>query len=143
MFIEIEELRTAMKTSTMGNLQADDTAIDQAILMAIQEATSYLNGKYDCTRIFNAQGRERNPLVLEHCKSMAIWYLLRISNANYLFEKAKIYYDNAVAWFKLVAGVGESGRSIAPDLPLKKTEEGDTISKIRMNSHPKFRHSFE
>lgn len=131
-----------MKASTMGALQADDVAIDQAILMAIQEATSYLNGKYDCVKIFNAQGNERNPLVLEHCKSMAVWYLLRISNANYLFEKAKIYYDNAIAWLKLVAGVGESGKTIAPDLPVKQADDGTTVSKIRMSSNPKFTHSF-
>lgn len=143
MFIERDELRTAIKVSTMGNLQADDVAIDQAILMSIQEATSYLNGKYDCARIFNARGNERNPLVLEHCKSMAIWYLLRISNANYLFEKAKIYYDNAIAWLKLVAGVGDSGRTIAPDLPVRQSEDGITVSKIRMSSNPKFTHSFE
>ena len=142
MFIERDELRTVIKNSTMGGLQADDVAVDQAILMAIQEATSYLNGKYDCNKIFNAQGKERNPLVLEHCKSMAVWYLLRISNANYLFEKAKIYYDNAIAWLKLVAGVGESGKTIAPDLPVKQTEDGTTVSKIRMSSNPKFTHSF-
>ncbi|MDE5575491.1 MAG: DUF1320 domain-containing protein [Bacteroidales bacterium] len=142
MFIERDELRTAMKASTMGNLQADDVAIDQAILMAIQEATSYLNGKYDCTKIFNARGTDRNPLVLEHCKSMAIWYLLRISNANYLFDKAKIYYDNAISWLKLVAGVGESGKTIAPDLPIKQSDDGTAISKLRLTSNPKFTHSF-
>lgn len=143
MFIERDELRTTMKATTMGNLQADDVAIDQAIMMSIQEAISYLNGKYDCTKIFNAQGSDRNPLVLEHCKSIAVYYILRISNANYLFEKAKIYYDNAIGWFKLVAGVSESGRSIAPDLPIKKSDDGETLSKIRMSSNTKFIHSFE
>ena len=107
MFIEIEELKTAVYNYTLGQITTDDVVIRSAILMAIQEATSYLNGRYDTAAIFNAEGDERNALVLEHCKSMAVWYIIRLSNADILFDKAKIYYDNAVEWFKLVAGVGD------------------------------------
>lgn len=139
MFIEVEELRTAIKDYTLGNITTDEVVIRSAILMAIQEATSYLNGKYDCEAIFNAEGEGRNTLVLEHCKSMAVWYIIRLSNADILFDKAKIYYDNAVDWFKQVAGT--SGKSITPDLPLKK-EDGKVKLKMRFGSNPKFRHFF-
>nr|DAT38254.1 MAG TPA: head to tail adaptor [Caudoviricetes sp.] len=141
MFIETEELRTAIKDYTLGQITTDEVVIRSAILMAIQEATSYLNGRYDTIAIFNATGDKRNMLVLEHCKSMAVWYIIRLSNADILFDKAKIYYQNAIEWFKQVAGVGESGKSIAPDLPLKQ-EDGKVKLKMRFGSNRKFRHFY-
>lgn len=141
MFIEKDELTTAIAEYTLGKITADDMVIRQAILAAIQEATSYLNGKYDCTAIFNATGDNRNILLLEHCKSIAVWYIIRISNADVVFEKAKIYYECAIDWLKQVAGVGESGKSIAPDLPLK-TENGTVKTPMRCGSNPKFSHYY-
>lgn len=143
MFIEIQELKTAIHDYTLGGITTDEVVIRSAILMAVQEATSYLNGKYDCQAIFNATGHSRNMLVLEHCKSIAVWYIIRLSNANILFDKAKIYYDNAIDWFRQVAGVGESGKTIAPDLPLKKEEGGSVRLQIRIGSNRKFSHSLD
>ena len=54
MFIEIEELKTAVYNYTLGQITTDDVVIRSAILMAIQEAASYLNGRYDTAAIFNA-----------------------------------------------------------------------------------------
>ncbi len=142
MFIETEELKTAIQEYTLGQITTDDVVIRSAILMSIQEATSYLNGRYDCAAIFNATGEDRNTLVLEHCKSMAVWYIIRLSNADLLFDKAKIYYDNAIDWFKQVAGVGTSGKSIAADLPVKR-KDGEVVLKMRFGSNRKFKHSFE
>ena len=142
MFIEPEELKTAIQEYTLGQITTDDVVIRSAILMSIQEATSYLNGRYDCVAIFNAIGEDRNALVLEHCKSMAVWYIIRLSNADVLFDKAKIYYDNAIDWFKQVAGVGTSGKSIAADLPVKR-KDGEVVLKMRFGSNRKFKHSFE
>jgi phage gp36-like protein len=142
MFVEINELNSAIHEYTLGQIAADEVAIRSAIGMAVQEMISYLNGRYDCVKIFNAVGDERNPLVLEHCKSIAVWYIIRISNANILFDKAKIYYDNAIDWLKSVAGVTRTGKSIAPDLPLKM-EDGLAKIPLRMGSHTKFQHFFD
>lgn len=105
MFIEIEELNTAIDEYTMGMITAKDSVKRVAILAAISEITSYLNGKYDTVAIFNAIGDARNILIVEHCKSIAVWYIIRKSNADILFEKAKIYYDNAITWLQNVAGL--------------------------------------
>ena len=143
MFIEIEELNTAIDEYTMGMITAKDSVKRVAILAAISEITSYLNGKYDTVAIFNAIGDARNILIVEHCKSIAVWYIIRKSNADILFEKAKIYYDNAITWLQNVAGVGESGKSIAPDLPLKREEDGKIVTTLRCGSNRKFKHSFD
>jgi phage gp36-like protein len=142
MFIEIPELKTAISDYTRGQITADESVIRSAILMATEEMASYLNGRYDCNAIFNATGDSRNALIVEHCKSIAVWYIIRISNANIIFDKAKIYYDNAIDWLKQVAGVGTSGNSIAPSLPLKTDENGKERIQMRMCSHPKFQQFF-
>lgn len=141
MFIDNQELYTAIYEQTLGGIVTDDAQVRKAVLAAISEATSYLNGKYDCTAIFNATGDNRHPLVLEHCKSMAVWYILRVSNAGVIYEKAKDYYTLAIGWFKEVAGVGASGRELAADLPLKQVD-GVVKMPLRAGSNPKFNHSF-
>ena len=143
MFIENNEIYTAIYEHQLAGITPDEAIVRRAILAAISEATSYLNGKYDCQAIFSAEGEQRDPLVLEHCKSMAVWYLLRLSNADILYDKMKDYYTMAVDWFKSVAGVNASGKTIAPDLPLKKTEEGEVVLKIRFGSRAKFSHGFD
>lgn len=142
MFIEKEDLYTAIQEYILANITINEDAVRAAILSSIQEATSYLNSKYDCQAIFNAIGDERNQLVLEHCKSIAVWYLLRLSNADVIFEKTKDYYTLAVDWLEKVAGVSKSGKTIAPDLPLKK-KDGEVQLKMRFGSNRKFRHSFD
>lgn len=142
MYIEITELKSAIYEYTLGKITTDEVVIRQAILAAIQEATSYLNGRYDTVKIFNAQNEERNVILLEHCKSIAVWYIIRLGNAQLVFDKAKIYYDNAIDWLEKVAGIHASGKNISPDLPLK-TEDGKVKSQIRMGSNKKFKHHFE
>ncbi len=143
MFIDKKELNSAIYEYQLTGITPDDAIVQQAILAAISEAISYLNGKYDTQAIFSAEGEQRNPLVLEHCKSMAVWYLLRLSHADVLYDKMKDYYTMAIDWFKAVAGITESGKTIAPDLPLKKDEEGDVLLKMRFGSRAKFSHGFD
>lgn len=141
MFIEKQELYTAIYEQTLGGIVVNEAQVGQAINAAIQEATSYLNSRYDCTAIFSAVGEARNALVLEHCKSMAVWYILRVSNAGIIYDKAKDYYELAIEWFKRVAGVSTSGKPIAADLPLKQVN-GEVKMQLRAGSNPKFNHSF-
>lgn len=143
MFIEKDEMCSVIYEYQLTGITTDDGIVRRAILAAISKASSYLNAKYDCQAIFSAEGDKRDPLVLEHCKSMALWFLLRLSNADILYDKIKDYHQDAVDWFKSVAGINESGKTIAPDLPLKKTEEGDVMLKIRFGSRAKFSHGFD
>lgn len=143
MFIEPKEMNSVIYEYQLTGITAEDSIVRRAILAAIGEASSYLNAKYDCRAIFSAEGQERDPLVLEHCKSMALWFLLRLSNADILYDKIKDYHLAAVDWFKSVAGINESGKTIAPDLPLKKTEEGEVMLKMRFGSRAKFSHGFD
>ena len=91
--------------------------------------------------IFSAEGDARHPLLVEHVKSIAVWYIIKRANTDIIFDRAKEYYKAAIDWLKLVAGVGTDDETIAPDLPLRRTEgeEGGSVATpFRFGSHPKF-----
>ncbi len=143
MFIEPNELTTAIKASSLGMIVGSEAETVAGINAAIREMTSYLNSRYDCPAIFSAEGEARDPLVLEHCKSIAVWYILRQSNADVIFEKAKIYYESAKEWLRLVTGTDKEGKPIAADLPLRTDKDGNVRTPIRMGSRRKFCHGFD
>ena len=141
-FITPEEIYTAIEEYQLQAIAPEAKDVRTAILAAIQEAASYLNGKYDCHAIFSATGDDRHVLLVEHCKSIAVWYMLRRNNTDILFERAKEYYKAAKEWLAMVAGVHESGRTIAADLPLRKVD-GIAQTKTRSGSVPKFNSFFD
>lgn len=103
---------------------------------------SYLNAKYDIRAIFSGRGRRLPPAAgRKHVKSIAVWYIIKRANTDIIFDRAKEYYKAAIDWLKLVAGVGTDDETIAPDLPLRRTEgeEGGSVATpFRFGSHPKF-----
>lgn len=137
-FITPSELNSAIGDYQLSAITSDPTIIEKSIRAAISESTSYLASKYDCNKIFNAVGEDRNPILLEHCKSIAVWYLMRLSNVDIIYDRAREYYKEAIEWLSKVAGVNENGRSITPDLPLLTSTSGETIIKLRAGSHTKF-----
>ncbi|MDR0509632.1 MAG: DUF1320 domain-containing protein [Rikenellaceae bacterium] len=104
MLIEIEELRSALYEYQADQIAEDnDTTIRKQILAAEELIRSYLVNRYDVSAIWDAVGDDRNPLLLEHIKSIAVWYLLRLSNPDVLFEKAEKYYQMTMEWLDKVA----------------------------------------
>lgn len=144
MFITKEELQTAIyeyQVTDITGPDIDDIAVRHAVAAAVSEASSYLNAKYDIRAIFSAEGDDRHPLLVEHIKSIAVWYIIKRANTDMIFDRAKEYYKAAIEWLKLVAGVGTDDETIAPDLPLRRTEGedgGSVATRFRFGSHPKF-----
>ena len=144
MFITKEELQTAIyeyQLADITGMDVDDIAVWHAVAAAVSEASRYLNAKYDIRAIFSAEGDDRHPLLVEHVKSIAVWYIIKRANTDIIFDRAKEYYKAAIDWLKLVAGVGTDDETIAPDLPLRRTEgeEGGSVATpFRFGSHPKF-----
>lgn len=139
MFITKEELQTAIyeyQLADITGMDVNDIAVRHAVAAAVSEASSYLNAKYDIRAIFSAEGDARHPLLVEHVKSIAVWYIIKRANTDIIFDRAKEYYKAAIDWLKLVAGVGTDDETIAPDLPLRRTE--GVATPFRFGSHPKF-----
>ena len=115
--------------------EGDSSITEQAIDAAIEEARSYLSGRYDTDRIFSAEGRERNAMVLENVKVMVIWHIITICNAETIYEMWKDRYDRITAYFTKVAQ-----GTLAPRLPLLSDSSGEASLKMRFGSHKKFNH---
>lgn len=149
MFITKEELQTAIYEYQVADITGpdiDDIAVRHAVAAAVSEASSYLNAKYDIRTIFSAEGDDRHPLLVEHIKSIAVWYIIKRANTDMIFDRVKEYYKAAIDWLKLVAGVGTDDETIAPDLPLRRTEGadgGNVATRFRFGSHPKFDHGLD
>ena len=143
MFIEKEDLYTAMHEYQLDQIATSETTVRMAILAAIDEAKSYLNAKYDCEAIFTAEGDQRHATLLEHCKNLAVWYLVRRANADLIFDQVKEYHKAAIDWLEKVAGLRGDGKPLAPNLPLRKAEDGGVKLTARMGSRRKFCHTLD
>lgn len=116
--------------------EGDTQIVLQAIDAAVEEVRSYLRTRYDTDRIFNAEGDARNALILENTKVIAVWNIIRLSNAETIYEIWKERYDRVI---KYLEGVAAGTRT--PGLPLLTDERGEVKIKIRCGSNPKFTHS--
>ena len=155
-FITPAELKSVAYEYQLQQITEDSPDIVQmAIEAAVEEMKSYLNPtgqrqwkdgrpRYDVAAIFGATGANRNALVLELCKSMALYYVCRLANVDIIEEKVKERYDRAVDWLEKVAGVGKyaNAPAIAPNLPIleESTDETSATQPFRFGSREKFNH---
>lgn len=140
MFITEAELKSVMYEYQVTEITEGDTDITaMAISSAVEEIKSYLRGSYDTDTIFTATGTNRNALLMELCKNVAAWYLVRLANVDMIYSQVKERYDRAIEFLTKVA----DGK-IAPAFPLRKdstTEE--VVTKFRNGSNEKFSHYFD
>ncbi len=128
--------------------------VQMAINAAVEEMKSYLTPnaqpqwkdgrpRYDVEAIFGATSTNRNALVLELCKSIALYYVCRLANVDIIQERVQERYDRAVEWLEKVAGVGKYANApgINPNLPiLAETVTDDSTIPFRFGSRTKFNH---
>lgn len=116
--------------------EGDEQVVLQAIEEAIEEVRSYLRPRYDTEAVFDAEGATRNALILGNTKVVTVWNIIKLSNAETIYDMWKDRYDRVI---KYLEGVAEGVRT--PSLPLLKNENGEVKIKIRFGSNPKFNHS--
>lgn len=137
MFLEPQELDTVVSTYKLAELiEGSETVAQSCCLAAIKRVRSYLNAKYDADIIFNATGDQRDPELLEICKNVALWFLIRKNNLDIIYTRVKENYDRDIAYLKELANGTLSG-----GFPLRKVD-GVAIASPRMGSKDKFTHSF-
>ncbi len=99
-YLEIKEMTTHIYQEDMDTIShGDDAAMLSAIDAAIEEVSAYLV-KYDTERIFAAQSKERNPILLLFVKDVAAWHFCNICNAGVDIELREKRYDRAIEWLK-------------------------------------------
>ncbi len=143
MFIEKEDLKSHIYQYQMDQItELDDDIVYMACAAACDEVKSYLipNGQgiapsYDADAIMGAVGTDRNPLILQLTKTIAVYHLVQLCNIDILYEPAKERYDRAINYLRGL----RSGDTIL-DLPLLPEEETEAMLPIRMGSRSKFSH---
>lgn len=140
-YLTKSDFNTAMYTHIIDEIaDFDDSAVAQCIAVGIEQVKSYLKNRYDTAAIFSAEGDDRNPLILEYCKVVAVWELLKLCSAETLYEFWQQRYDRVIEWLE---GVRDGKNT--PDLPLLTRDidgdgNPDTLISMRYGSNPKFNH---
>lgn len=131
-------MKTVIYEHVMDDISGeDDATVLQCIEAAVSEMRSYLASRYNVAAIFAATGNDRDPLILENTKVIAVWNLIRISNSELIYEHWRERYDRVVDFMKRV-----SDGSVTPELPIATDAQGDPVIKSRFGSNPKFNHNY-
>ncbi len=136
MFITPEELNTSLYDHVISDItEGDSQIVQQSIDAAVLEVKSYLASRYNVAAIFSAQGDDRDALVVENTKVVAVWNLIKLSSSETIYDNWRERYDRVIAYLTQIA----DGR-ISPDLPLKTGTDGEVIIRSKFGSNPKFTH---
>lgn len=133
MYLSIEELKThAYSEEITAIIRNDKTVALASIDMAIEFAKSKLMRHYDTDTVFATRGAERNPLLLNIVKDIALWNLIGLANPSIDYEDKKFRYEQAVDW---LTAVYKGMPTTLPKLP----DDNDTAtgSSFSFHSNPK------
>lgn len=154
LFLSPEELNTVLYNYQLDEItEGDEDIVLAAIEAAILEVQSYFTPNYkrewgdgrlvyDVEAIFEKRDAERNPLLLQHCKTIAAWNVVQLSNVDMIYDQVRERYDRAVEWLTLFA----KGEVSIAGLPTKdityEDEDGNPIEPepFRFGSRRKFRY---
>ena len=105
---------------------------------AIEEISGYLRPKYDCVKIFSAEGPSRNRQLLMYACDIALYHMSSSLPNQMGMAIRKERYEKALEWLKKV----QEG-TVLPDLPAAVDEDGQSIApSIRYGSEKCVDNSF-
>ena len=133
-FVELTDYDASIHRDILDALvREDETVIEVCEDRAIAEMRCYLSKRYDCNKIFEATGENRNQLVLMMVIDMAVYHIFCIHNPQKLSQVRKDRYERAVEWMKAVADEDIS----LEGSPLLPEEQRAGRSDFRIQSHRK------
>ena len=84
-------------------IQSNPAVLDQAVLVSIGEARSYLIQKYLFDEELTKTGTDRDSQLLNYITDLAVYHLhTRIAPRN-IPQLRQTRYDNAIEWLKMCA----------------------------------------
>lgn len=156
MYLQTTELKSAIYAYQLSQITESDEDIPlMAIEAAIKEVKSYLSPggqvefkdgrkRYDVEAIFSATGADRDPLILELVKSIAVYWITRLANVDVIHEDIIKRYDRAIAWLEKVTATGKYAGQVPlnADLPVLPDPDPETDDSLpfRFGSREKFNH---
>lgn len=141
-FITDSDIAVLIRTENLTQITgADSTMLDHAELIAIEEISGYLRGRYDTAAVFAATGTDRNPQVVTYTIDCMLYHLLsRITPRN--IPQIRIdRYDVVLAWLDKV-----NEGTLIPNLPEytgnPTGSNEDAAQNFRFGSNDKFNHQY-
>lgn len=148
-FITENELKSVAYQYQLDQItESDHSIVDMAINAAEEELRSYLEANnqkrfqdgrplLDLDAILSATGNNRNALLVTHCKTIALWYIIQLANVDMVYEHVKERYDRAVAWLKDL-GSGKVNINSLPVLDPTDPTSPNSQAPFSMGSRKKF-----
>lgn len=139
MFITEEDYKIVIGDNALKVIsQTDQINRANAELEAQEEISGYLRPKYDCQKIFEAEGNFRNNVIVMIACDIALYHMASAMPQKMGSEIRKERYDRAIKWLE-----GVQAGKIIPDLPVSTNEDGDVVGEsILYSSQSQLRHNW-
>lgn len=133
-FITTEDYNASIHQEILDAVIRSDSAIIEVVEdRAIAEMRGYMSRRYDCDKVFSAEGKERNELVLMMAIDIAIYHLFCIHNPRTMSEIRVERYERAIKWLEGI----RKGDITVDGLPEVESEVMDTASQFQIRSNRK------
>lgn len=100
-FITPEDYDASIHQEILDSLiRSDKQIVEICEDRAIAEMRGYLSARYDCDKVFSAEGTMRNQLVLMMAIDIAIYHIFSIHNPRNMSQIRTDRYERAVEWLK-------------------------------------------
>jgi phage gp36-like protein len=121
--------------------QTDETNVRYCEKEAQEEISGYLRPTYDCDKIFNTTGNERNRQILMFMTDIALYHLSASLPQKMGSEVRKDRYERAIKWLE-----GVQQGKIVPNLPhASSTDEQGNVTQsgsLVFGSQKKLKHNW-
>lgn len=103
MFVSDEDYKVVIGEAAMQTVsQVDYRNREIAEAEAVEEISGYLRPRYDCERIFAAEGGERNRQMVMYACDIALYHMSASLPGRMGSEVRRERYERAVRWLEKV-----------------------------------------
>jgi hypothetical protein len=132
-FLTPDDFKTVLLAESLDKVLANNPgALDEAVDIALDEATSFITGRYDLAVAYAATGNSRNKMLVSSLVDLALYHVYSAFSPRNIPELRGLRYQAAIDLFK---GVSKGTRFL--DLPLVQVVP-EQSGYILFNSNPKF-----
>ena len=133
MFLTVEDYRSVCTEFEMEQLSAltDDRLIAERA--AMEQICSYTRHRYDMERAFNAEGEDRNAMLVQCTVNITLWLMIHRLPQSMGHERRECLYNDSIKWLKDV-----QASKASPELPTYVSDDGNTDANnpVRYGSMP-------
>lgn len=139
MFLTVEDYRSVCTEFEMEQLSAltDDRLIAERA--AMEQISSYTRHRYDMQRAFDAEGEDRNTMLVQCTVNITLWLMIHRLPQSMGHERRECLYNDSIKWLRDV----QSSKA-SPDLPTYVSGDGNTDANnpVRFGSMPPNRYDY-